>query len=377
MEVAVFYVNPASINDLLALKSLGASVTLTSHPGNASLYKLSLWQCGIPETFWDVTCCKADANNWPMYQLKDGKAELLVTEELYQRVMSEVSPTKRFVTAYQKTRSGERLGRFHVRACEQLFPSVISSCSRLILSEIDMVEEMFEYLLDTGHSESLGRYVTPDGLLIPSREAGVSKSAAVRSFTTVLRELNHLLFSDEPIVTQGGACYDGVMVQLTTSLVDYWRTDRVDRYDLSGPDMIHYASRKQYQEEVSQMLRHLSRWNPKLVPKSLVTRMFPGTYARVGHISGHQSEVVMQRKLDALRNYNQDDSHQKRLRWAAAEGDEQLWPIQIKPSEAPYFSQHDLADSGGRLTVDEFWKDVPIEEMRNVLIRANGLLRLK
>lgn len=370
-------VNPSGINDLLALKSAGAPVTLTSHPGNASLYKLTLWRCGIPEHLWDVTCCVADANNWPMFRLQNGEAELLLTEERYELVKRETSPTKRFLTAYQFTKTGDRLGRFHVRVCEGLFPGVISSCSRLILSQIDLVEEMFEYLLETGHSEVLGRFITPDGVAVPTREVGLSKSALVRSFTNVLRELDHLILCDEPIVTQGGACYDGIMVQLTTMLVDFWKTGRPDRYDVSGPDMIHYSTRPAYAKEASDMLRHLRRWNPKLIPPNIVTQMFPGTVARIGHVPGHVSEEVMRRKIHVVRNQNLFDSAQKRRLWATAEKDEENWPAKISASEVRYFSQHDLAGLGGKLEVDEFWKDMSFEEMRNVLTRANALLRLK
>ena len=370
-------VNPSSINDLLSLKSVGAPVTLTSHPGNASLYKLTLWQCGIPEHFWDVTCCVADANNWPMFCLQNGQAELLLTEERHHLIKCQTSPTKRFLTAYQVTKTGERLGRFHVRVCEKLFPGAISSCSRLILSQIDLVEEMFEYLVETGHSEALGRFITPDGVAMPMREAGLSRGALVRSFTNVLRELDHLLLSDEPIVTQGGACYDGMMVQLTTMLVDYWKTDRIDRYDISGPDMIHYSTRPAYREEASKMLQHLRRWNPKLIPANIVTQMFPGTIARVGHVPGHISQEVMRRKIHVVRNQNLFSSDHKRRLWAEAEKDQELWPTKINSSEVHYFSQHDLASLGGELKVDEFWRDMSFEEMRNVLTRANALLRLK
>ena len=370
-------VNPGSINDLLVLKSLGAPVTLTSHPGNASLYKLTLWQCGIPEHLWDVTCCVADANNWPMFRLQNGQAELLLTEERYQIIKYQTSSTKRFLTAYQVTKDGDRLGRFHVRVCETLFPGVISSCSRLILSEIKLVEEMYEYLLETGHIEALGRFITPDGVAVPMREAGLSKSALVGSFTNVLRELDHLLLSDEPIVTHGGACYDGIMVQLTTMLVDYWKSGRLDRYDISGPDMIHYSTRPAYGKEASEMLRHLRQWNPKLIPANIVTQMFPGMVARVGHVPGHVSAEVMRRKVHVVRNQNLFSSDQKRRLWAVAEKDEENWPAKINSSEVHYFSQHDLAGLGGRLEVDEFWRGMSFEEMRNVLTRANALLRLK
>lgn len=370
-------INPSSINDLLALKAAGAPVTLTSHPGNASLYKLTLWHCGIPEHLWDVTCCVADANNQPMFRLQNGAAELLLDESLYQRITRETNPNKRFVTAYQTTKNGDRLGRVHVRAAETSFPGIISSCSRLLLSEREKTKEMFSYLAETCPETVFRRFITPDGILIPTQEAGVRSQDLVDSFMGVLEELDSLIFSDEPIVTKGGACYDGVIVSLATMIAQYWQTGRIDRYDISGPDMIHYSSRPEHQEGLTKMLRHLRRWSTQLIPETFVVRMFPGTVARVGHIKGHDSEGVMARKVHALKYQNQLSSDEKRREWEFAKKDEHLWPMKIKPNQDAYFSQHDLLLHKSPFAVHEYWKEMSLEEMRETLARANALLRIK
>lgn len=368
-------INPSTINDLLALKESGAPVTLTSHPGNASLYKLSLWHCGIPEHLWDVTCCKADANNWPMHRLTDGKAELLLDETLYERICRQTSPGHRFVTAYQKTKDGERLGRVHVRAMEQCFPHAISSCSRLLRSEAGRVEEMFAFLAETCPERVFTRYITPDGRLVPIRESGLARHELATSFMRVLKELDHLLFSDESKETVGGACYDGAMVSLSDMLVQYWQSGRIDRYDISGPDMINYATRPEHQASLSQMLDHLRTWDARLVPKHFAMRMFPGTGARVGHITGHVSEAVLARKRAALQNQNPDKDAKRRM-WEAAREDVRLWPSQIRPNMDYYFSQHDLLAQGGTFSVHDYWKDIPLEDMQAAFIRADSLLRI-
>lgn len=370
-------INPASINDLVELSAAGVPVTLTSHPGNASLYKLALWQCGIPEHLWDVTCCVADANNWPMFRLQNGKAELLLTEELHAHIIATTNSNRRFVTAYQKTRDGDRLGRLHVRACERSFPRRISSCSRLLLSETSKAHEVFSYLAETCSEKVFTRFITPDGVMIPIREAGISKANVVDSFMRVLHELDYLLFSDEPIETKGGACYDGVMVPLATMLSQYWKTGRIDRYDISGPDMIHYASRKEHQESLAYMLQHLRKWDRQIIPENFVVRMYPGTVARVGHIKGHDSQGVMVRKISALESQHELTSQEKRLRWEDAKEDERIWPISIQPSRERYFSQHDLLAYDQGLSVAEYWKNIPLEGLAETLRRANALLRIK
>lgn len=371
-------VNPGSINDLLALKASGAPVTMTSHPGNASVYKLTLWSCGIPEHLWDVTCCVADANNWPMFRIVDGRAELLLEEELHRRIVAQTNPSNRFVTAYQKTPSGERLGRVHVRACEACsFPEALSSTSRLLLSEAEKVKEMFEYLAETRPNTVFARFITPDGVMKRIRESGTKVSCLANSFMGLLKELEHLLFSDAPISTQGGTCYDGVIVQLSAMLVQYWQTGRVDRYDVSGPDMIGYSVRREYQEEISAMLAHLRQWDTRLIPKNIVIRMFPGTVARVSHVPGHISEHVMARKIRVLENQIGFTQKQKEILWDMARDDNRLWPTDIKPQKDYYFSQYDLLREGGKLVVDDFWKDIPLDGMRDALVRANNLLRIK
>ena len=370
-------INPGSIDDFLALKDAGAPVTLTSHPGNASLYKLVLWSCGIPEHLWDVTCCIADANNQPMHRLVGGKAELVVSEDFHRKVIDTTGPNNRFVTAYQFTKDGTRLGRFHVKAIQKCFPDALSSCSRLLLSEREKVWEMFDYLARTKKDEVFGRFIAPRGVMRPVSESGVRVESMAGSFMEVLEELEHLLFSDEEITTKGGVCYGGVMVPLSSMLVQYWQTGRVDRYDVSGPDMMRYATRPEHQIKLSQMLEHLRKWNPKLVPEHIVSHMYPGTAARVGHVAGHVSQEVMKRKVYMLEHADSLDRVRKREIWEIAKDDERNWPVQIRPGVDPYFSQHDLALMGKELVVDEFWRNIPIAGMRDSLVKANNLLRLK
>lgn len=369
-------VTTESINDLIALRDAGVPVTLTSHPGNASLYKLVLWSCGIPEHLWDVTCCKADANNWPMHRLVGGEAELLIDEALYLRVMRETHSENRFITAYQTTRSGMRLGRAHVRAAELCFPGSISSCSRLLLQEEKRLSEMFDYLARTKREEAFPRCITADGMLRPMAGNGIRTQDMASSFISLLRELDQLIFSDDPVVTKGGACYGGVMVPLATMLVQYWQTGQTARYDISGPDMINYATSKKHRDEVTAMLAHLRKWSTALVPETIEQRILPGTTARVGHLKDHPSEEAMGRKVLMMQNGSKMSRQEKELVWAAAKDDERVWPLRIRPHIDKYFSQHDLLAMGKEFVVDEVWKGIPFSEMQKALSWTNNLLRL-
>jgi hypothetical protein len=370
-------INPSSISDLKLLMDSGAPVTLTSHPGNASLYKLSLWCAGIPDALWDVTCCVADRNNWPMHRLCNGSAELLVSESDYERMRATACKDLRFITAYQRTTEGTRLGRIHVRAMETSFPSIISSCSRVLLTERERVQDMFAYLADTCPEQVFPRFITPDGVAIPIAESGLHAGDMAPSFMRVLEELELLLFSDEDIVTKGGACYEGLMGPLSVMLAQYWQTDRIDRYDISGPDMIHYSVRRPYQDALRTMLAHLRRWNPSLIPKHIAGTMLDGTQARVGYVPGHVSEHAMARKLLVLKNNKDLGAEQKRRLTDESQEDEHLWPIKVMQAETPYFSQHDLIQGGDAIQVDDFWHDVPLASMRQMLAQANHALRIR
>lgn len=368
-------INPESINDLVALSDSGVPVTMTSHPGNASLYKLSLWACGIPEHLWDITCCKADANNWPMHRLVGGCAELVVSADLHSEIIRTTNPKRRYVTAYQVTEQDARLGRVHVRAMQPHCPT-LSSCSRLLLAEKELVWEMFDYLATTRRESVFARQINGSGVMEPLSPLAKTQSLAT-SFVDVLEELDHLLFSDEPITTRGGACYDGASVQVAGMLVDYWRTGRIDRYDISGPDMIHYATQPAYQAELSDLLHHLRRWKPERVPEHMIVHMPHGTVARVGHVVDHASEDILARKECILQNESRLAREEKVRLSQLAREDELIWPITIRPSQDKYFSQHDLAMDGACIAVSDYWRNIPISSLKDTLCRANNLLRIR
>ncbi len=369
-------INPVSINDLVALHKSGVPVTLTSHPGNASLYKLSLWQCGIPEHFWDVTCCKADANNWPMHRLRDGKSELVVSDNFYHKVNKKTTSQNRFVTAYQRTKFGGRLGREHLRVCHQLFPEVISSYSRLLLSEERKLFKVLMYLAETKRDDIFTRRITAEGVLVPFFAGSESAVEIVDSVMSVLLELDTLLLTDDEIETKGGICFGGVIVQLLGMLVQFWKTGHTDRCDISGPDMINYSSSVKFQQKLSVLLSYLHGWNPELIPKNITIRMYDGTTARVGSLVGHVSEGVMNRKEFVLTNYDKLQSGNKKQLRSDSVSDESLWPIRIKSKTDCYFSQHDLLKLNFDFVVNDYWKGLPIDLIKKDLIQANAWLQI-
>lgn len=200
-----------SIDDLVWLHQSGVPVSMTSHPGNASLYKLSLWSAGIPETLWDITCVIADKNNQPAHLLHGGVTTPLVSKERLAVYRENVKNGLRQVTAYTHSEEGVFLGRIHTAAMARCFPGVITTQSALLNAYRDNLRTVFEYLADTIPERIFGRYVFSDGVVAPlvsdargnmfTARAGdtsvrIARADIAESFLNVLAELETLLCAD-------------------------------------------------------------------------------------------------------------------------------------------------------------------------------------
>ena len=94
-------------------------------------------------------------------------------------------------------------------------------------------------------------------------------------------------------------------------------------------------------------------------------------------IKSHVSEEVIRRKIYVLKSWSSLEKCEKKELCKIAEDDERKWPVEINPKTAPYFSQYDLASRGGTIAIDDFWMDMQIDSMRDSLLHANALLRIK
>lgn len=381
-----------SVAEILIEKSKGTTVTLTSHPGNASLYKLSLWGSGIPETLWDVTCVKADKNNQPAYLLRGGEKTLLISNELFEEVECKTSTNRRYVTAYQYTKYGERLGRVHVRAMEKYFGDFeaetkrhLSSQSRLLLTQKEKVQTILEYLAWKDPKSHFPRCIDKNGVMIPyfPRE-GFSAEKIANSCIEVFAELEHLLFSEDEIVTSGGVVHGFPLVPVIASLCGYWASGSVTRYDVSGPDMIHYATTTKYQESLSLLLNDLHRNFPALVPKKFDVYMPNGVIFRTGNRMTDQSGA--DDRLDVLCD---QILNQQQIRRGKSEGERlsdveyevikdaarrlhHIKPFNINSAVDCYHSQHD----DGIVIVPQMFVNMPLSQIEERALRLKSILRI-
>lgn len=379
-----------SIDDLVWLREKGMPVSMTSHPGNASLYKLSLWSAGIPEMLWDITCVIADTNNQPAHMLKGGGATPLISNERRAMYRENAKNGTRQITAYTRMEDGRYLGRVHTSAMMRLFPETITTQSALLNRYTKELRPVCEYLADTIPERMFQRYIFPCGAtvaLFPDKNrrtftanAGdmsmhIARGDIATSFANVLSELETLLTRDCVGALSGGACYRGsAYAHALATLAHYWKTGECLEYDISGPDMIHYAMSEEYRATLSGILEHVRLQFPALVPKHTVIRMVPGTAARVGCVKGHISEEIMEERL-ALLSQQTNGEEKKMLREHARER-HTLWPIQIHPAEDPYFSQHDLGEIGGAMFVPERFRMMSFGDMETELVRLKNILRV-
>ncbi len=377
--------NGVSVQSLVDAMGEGIPVTLTSHPGNASLYKLSLWSCGIPDNLWDITCIAADRNNQPEHRLVRGEKELLISEELRREVATSASRDRRFVTAYQRTEDGEFLGRVHTRAMQTQYPGVISSQSALLLSERERVAEIFGYLAARNPKKYFPRHISCDGVMMPVREY-LSADGIAHSALSVIEELSALLLSDEIGELRGGFAYGGPVVHMICALCQYWKTGSIKRYDVSGPDMIRYAVTAEHQGNLSSLLVELHRAFPSLVPEKFSVTMPAGTVFRVGQLTdGHPSAGVSDLhdtllEQQAIRRGRANGTRLSEtaygeLRKKAIEV-EQEWPLNIEAPRDAYFSQHDLCRMGARITVPEQFRSMTFAEIAERRVRLKNILRV-
>ncbi len=379
-----------TLNDLVWLHQYGFPVTTTSHPGNASLYKLSLWSCGIPETLWDITCVIKDRNNQPAHLLCDGTATLLTDTESQEQYQALVKDGAQQITAYTRLPSMGFLGRAHVKPMMQCFPAVINTQSALMNTEWERLHQIFAYLAETIPDEIFTRYIFPDGTAVklhPNKDNTIftaSKKGSVvclrrmdlaESFRYVLSELEMLLHTDYTGLLVGGACYQGsAIAQLSVVLVQYWKTGSLVRYDISGPDMIHYATSAAYQEKLNKLMRHIAKQFPELVPKSMLIRMPVGTFARVGYLKDHVSKEILENRIEILSQGIQNES-KKMLRDKLKEN-HHLWPLCVEQGSDAYFSQHDLVSQGGKIVVPEYFRTMPFGKIESELGRLKNILRV-
>jgi len=388
-KLSIIACEDITVRNLLRLQKDGCSVYRTSHAGNWNIYKLLLSQLGLPDCIWDVTCIHRDVNNQPRYQLIGGEKVLLLKET------PPMNNGTRFLTPYYRTgeNADETLSHFHVTPLKKLFGSGVTSQSEVLLEYENDVSTIFS-IAERFMPHQLGRYILPCGCMVPlerlgseSLEAKCSHNRAsvlqkdlAESALSTLKELRRLVFDPGDYIPKGGVVYSFELVVASFYLWLFWKFGDKPTYQLSGPDMIGYATKPAFISGVEKVLKVLGEHAPRLVPEKIDAFVVPATFFRFGYPSNLEvSERVMAahetvRKLQALkREWRNVDvireslNHSVRNAIEIIERDGQKWNLFHDPSKDAFYSQHDMLKNGACMKVMEGYLDIPFGTMGKIL----------
>lgn len=376
---------------LVDLEKAGHCVRRSSHAGNWSTYKLLMSQVGLPDCLWDVTCVHRDVNNQPQHRLLGGEKWPLLPQLSPLRA----EDTTKYLTPYHWTEENgarQTLSHFHVAPLKRLYGDLITTQSRALLQHRDKLARVFE-IVRIYRPELLGRYVLPCGCMVKMEshgafftakcvhnEARVNFKDLAASAMGTLTELERLVFDSHGYEPQGGPLYTFELVVASFYLWAHWQFGDKTIYELSGPDMIGYATKPAFIQSIHKVLELVGRHAPDLVPKRIEAKIVPVTLFRFGYpqqceisravMSAHEAirdiQAVKRKSLGTRDIHAACDAAIRGILPIVREHGKK-WDLFHDPSKDAFFSQHDLAAMGGEMQICDGYLDVPFSTMRKLL----------
>lgn len=378
-----------TVRDLVSLKNSGHSVYRTSHAGNWSLYKLLLSQIGLPDCIWDITCIHRDINNQPQYQLLNGQKNFLLNSN----PKPPVDKTKFLTPYFRVLDSDQTLANFHMEPLKKMFGSIITSQSEVLLEYEDELRVVFE-IIQNHYPEQLGRYVLPCGCMVPLHGSGgvyhakcmhnhhtIKQSELASSAIETLKEIKNLVWNPIGYQPKGGVLYSFELVVSSFYLWSFWKFGDRTIYELSGPDMIGYATKAPFISRVEKVLKLISKYIPEnLMPKTFEAKIVPTTLFLFGYPDNHEVAKKVSASHETIRigqklkrQWKEIDEITKPLNSTLASAIEIIekhrssWDLFHNPSKDAFYSQHDMMASGARMVIQEDYLGMPFSMMGTIL----------
>ena len=373
-----------TVADLINLHKSGHSVFRTSHAGNWNSYKLLLSELGLPDCVWDVTCMHRDVNNQPQKQLIDGGVMPLLDEK-----PEKPSNGEKHLTPYQRCCNGtQTLSSYHLEPLKKLYGDLVRTQSELLLEYEENLTRMFK-VAEEHAPEMIGRYVLPCGCMVTLKQessgtyraqcrhntALIKAEDLAQSAIDTLHELKQLVTNPKGYLPKGGALYSFDMVVASFLLWSYWKFGNKAIYMLSGPDMIEYATKEGFVDDVGRVLTLMRKHVPDLVPDTIDVRIVPTALFCFGYPSenivaknvmrAHKEIISLQNQLvtHGVIDPNKPRTVSKKLLTKVngeieevvrtLENDGVKWNIFHNPARDVFFTQHDLHLTGGTMAVHE------------------------
>lgn len=380
-----------TVRDLLDLKQSGHSVYRTSHAGNWSTYKLLLSELGLPDCIWDVTCIYNDINNQPRYQILGGQKIHLMNGN------DPGCPNFRtkFLTPYHRPANNPEttLSHFHIAPLKKLFGGVVTTQSEALLEYKEFMETVFD-IVQKYCPEQFGRYILPCGCMVPLNKCGdvyqarcdhdrvsVNQLNLAESAIKTLEELKRLVLDPVGYTPLGGVLYSFELVVATYYLWSYWKFGDKVVYELSGPDMIGYATKEKFISRVEKVMMVVGAHMPAdLCPQKIEAKIIPATFFRFGYptslTKAHlvmASHDIVAKIQDMKRKYkifpNIVDYLDKALigPLSILENNVKYWDLFHQTNKDVFYSQHDMLAEKSRMKVLDGFLDISFKEMGRLL----------
>lgn len=278
-----------SVNDLIGLRKKGFFVFRSGHLGNHYLSNLLLFACGVPCHLFDRNLVVRDRNYWPEFILAEG-SHIPLADPIPQKasLVYFASANKSvLIPGLARFFAESNIAGTHFKSMEESFKYVWSE-SHFLDRHLQLVFCIVSELANIS-PELFQRVFGADGVI--GKEDCISKNAIAKEivetnsyFRRYLDEgQNSLHFSKGRLMSIEA----NVLVH---SICACLITGKSEVYEISGPDMVRYATNKGFCRKLSDCYNFLRKRIDFLPPK-VTLNIVPSFYFRFGSLFSERAEM--------------------------------------------------------------------------------------
>lgn len=387
---------------LVQKQEAGCAVYRSAHIGNQYLSNLLVASLGLPLYLYDRTLSGKDRNYHPGLIIKGGeKVRILDPEEC--REAGIIVP---YGTSDGDSPHDDTPASFHYRTLQELFPGLVMTESEALLRQEEKLSQVLE-VVGRNMPTAIDRYIFPCGCMAEFQwqkehdthrrlarcwHNSISASPEELGQLTMrlMHELRGLVLNPSQTVRQGGATPKLELFVILSALVAFWETGQQEMFELSGPDMIHYAFKTQFLDTIERIWDRIVEHAPKdaEIPSMFTMNIVPTAEFRFGHLEGDSAgkeliELCLKATAaPAKKKLKQLSRAEAIAAIASTNGDLarirdllERWDILYDIHRDSFFSHHDLLASGRRLVVPEEFLDMSFSEIGQKIHKLRSLLR--
>lgn len=272
-----------SVNDLIHFKETGRFVTRAGHLGNHYLSNLLLFACGVPCHIFDRNLMERDRNFYPGHIIIGGdkvaiaeKKDVLVPFGKFSERNS--TSVKKFILGKNNP------AQVHFDSMKKLFADVWTE-SEFFHANAQYVEQLVNVMVEVA-PHLFRRRVDSQG------ETFVSDFSSSMTGKEVL-SLNRaacLALTQSRVEFSEGIIPKIEAAIILTTLLGVKKHGCNIAYELSGPDMVRYALKESFKEEVGNIYRQMRKKISDL-PETIELVVVPSFYFRFGSLESEKNEM--------------------------------------------------------------------------------------